>query len=178
MTSPLPKLLPVLVAASLLASASPLRRTQDPPPPAPDPVLLHATQCLAAKKFLPPPPPHTEKLSFGSLIDEYSFPGKKVIYIVNFASPSHPNGIAFEVFIEEEDTGLSFNIQNNARFELSKKEMSGVTFIDPPQGGPWEEHPFASAIKKIADLPRTTILTKDLSPLDASSTCEAYNDKD
>jgi hypothetical protein len=177
MTSPLPKLLPILLAASVLASTSPLRH-QAPPPAAPDPVLLHASQCLVAKKFLPPPPPHTDKLLFGSLIDEYSFPGKKVIYVVNFASASHTNGIAFEVFIEEEDTGLSFNIQNNARFEISKKEMSGVAFIDPPQGGPWEEHPFASAIKKIADLPRTTILTKDLSPVDSSTTCEAYTDKD
>ena len=92
--------------------------------------------------------------------------------------PSHANGSAFEIFIEEEDNGLSFNIQNNARYELSKKELSGVTFLDPPQGDASEEHPFASAIKKIAAAPRTTIPVSALQPLDPTSTCVAYNYKD
>ena len=176
MPSP-PLKLPLAAAlAALLLAPSP---TQQPSSPKsdPDPVLLHASQCLVAKKFLVPPP-HAETLSLGSVIDEYSFPGKKVIYIVNFASPAHPNGSAFEIFIEEEDNGLSFNIQNNARYELSKKELSGVTFIDPPQGDSSEEHPFASAIKKIANAPRVAIAVKDLQPLDPSATCVAYNDKD
>jgi hypothetical protein len=175
MPSP-PLKLPLAAALAALLLSSPHQSQQ--PKSSPDPVLLHATQCLLAKKFLPPPPPKTESLSFGSLVDEYSFPGKKVIYVVNFVSPSHPNGTAFEIFLEEEDTTTNFNIQNNARYELSSKEMSGVSFLDAPQGDASEEHPFASAIKKIANAPRTTILTKDLAPLDPSSTCEAYNDKD
>ena len=56
--------------------------------------------------------------------------------------------------------------------------MSGVSFLDPPQGDASEEHPFASAIKKIANAPRTTIPSPSPPPLDPSATCEAYNDKD
>jgi hypothetical protein len=175
MPSPVLKLPLAAALAALLLTASPVQ--QPKPNAAPDPVLLHATQCLLAKKFLPVPPPKTETLSFGSVFDEYSFPGKKVIYVVNFASPSHTNGTAFEIFIEEDDNGLSFNIQNNTRYELYTKEFSGVAFLDPPQGDASEEHPFASAIKKITAAPRTTIPVKDLSPLDPSTTCEAYNDK-
>lgn len=137
-------------------------------------LLLHAAQCLEAKKFLPSA--EATKLTFGYFLDEKSYPGDRVIYLVKYAAPARSNGLVFAVFLTEHDGHQAFNIQNNASFVLSKDEPSGVSFGNPPLGGTWTQEHLASAIRRIEKQPRFEIPVKDLSPLDASIGCEAYTD--
>lgn len=137
-------------------------------------LLLHAAQCLEAKKFLPSS--EATKLTFGYSLDEKSYLGDRVIYLVKYAAPARSNGLVFAIFLTEHDGHQAFNIQNNASFVLSKDEPSGVSFVNPPLGGTWTQEHLASAIKQIEKQPRFTIPVKDLSPMDTSISCEAYTD--
>lgn len=143
-------------------------RSQEQPPQ----LLFHAAQCLEAKKFLPPS--KSRRLTFGYFLDEKSYPGDKVVYVVNYATPASSNGLVFAVFLSESNGHQKFNVQNNASFVLSKSERSGVSFENPPLGGTWTQEHLASAIKQIEKQPRFTIHVKDLSSMDTSITCEAY----
>lgn len=136
-------------------------------------LLFRAARCLAVKHFLPQS--STGKLTFGYLLDEESYPGDKVIYLVAFASPTRSNGTVFAVFLSSEHDHESFNIQNNAGFVLSKLEPIGVSFVTPPLGGDWTQEHLASAIKDIEKQPRFTILVKDLHA-QTSCSCESYTD--
>lgn len=80
------------------------------------------------------------------------------------------------MFVTEHDGHQVFNVQNNARFILSKSEPSGVSFVTPPLDGTWMHEHLASAARQIEKQPRFDILVKDLSRLDASVGCEAYTD--
>lgn len=139
-------------------------------------VLLHqAAQCLAAKGFLP----HTKatKLTFGYLLDEKSYPGKEMLYVVDYPNPSRPDGLVFTIFLTERDGHQNFNIQNNARFTVSKSGKGEVSFPTPPLGGTWTREHLVSAIKQIEKQPRSTVLAKDLRSVDSSVSCEAYTDQ-
>jgi hypothetical protein len=140
-------------------------------------VLLHrAAHCLADKGFLPHA--KTTKLTLGYLLDEKSYPGEKMLYIVNYASPSRPDGFVFTIFLTERDGRQDFNIQNNARFMLSKGKDGdeGVSFPAPPLGGTWTQEHLVSAIKQIEKQPKVTLSMKDLLAVDSSVSCEAYTD--
>jgi len=137
-------------------------------------LLLHAAQCLEAKKFLPSS--EATKLTLGYFLDEKSYPGDRVIYLVKYAAPARSNGLVFAIFLTEHDGHQAFNIQNNASFVLSKDEPSGVSFVNPPLGGTWTQEHLASAIKQIEKQPKFTIPVKDLSSMDTSISCEAYTD--
>lgn len=142
----------------------------------PGKVLLHqAAECLAAKGFLP----HAKaaKLTFGYLLDEKSYPREKMLYVVNYPDPSRPDGLVFTIFLTERDGRQNFNIQNNARFTLSKSRNGEVSFPTPPLGGTWTREHLVSAIKQIEKQPRSTILAKDLLSVDSSVSCEAYTDR-
>jgi hypothetical protein len=142
----------------------------------PGKVLLHrAAECLAAKGFLP----HAKatKLTFGYLLDEKSYPGKKMLYVVNYPDPSRPDGLVFIIFLTERDGRQNFNIQNNARFTLSKGGNTEVSFPTPPLGGTWTREHLVPAIKKIEKQPRVTLPMKDLRAVDSSVSCEAYTDQ-
>jgi hypothetical protein len=156
--------IPLLIC--LVATA----RSQEQPPQ----LLLRAAQCLEAKKFLPSS--NATKLTFGYFLDEKSYPADKVVYVVNYATPARSNGLVFAVFLSENNGHQKFNVQNNASFVLSKSELSGVSFENPPLGGTWTQEHLASAIKQIEKQPRFTIPVKDLSPMDTSISCEAYTD--
>jgi len=139
-------------------------------------VLLHqAAQCLAAKGFLP----HDKaaKLTFGYLLDKESYPGKKILYVVDYTDPSRPDGLVFTIFLTERDGRRNFNIQNNARFKMSKGRNGEVSLPTPPLGGTWTREHLVSAIKRIEKQPRSTILAKDLRSVDSSVSCEAYTDQ-
>jgi len=110
-------------------------------------LLLHAAQCLEAKKFLPPS--EVAKLAFGHFLDEKSYPGDRVIYVVEYAAPVRSDGLVFAIFLTKHDGHQAFNIQNNASFVLSKDDPSGVSFVNPPVGGTWTQEHLASAIKEI-----------------------------
>jgi hypothetical protein len=145
-------------------------RSQGQPPK----LLFRAAQCLAAKKFLPSS--KLPKLTLGYVLDEKSYPGQRVAYVVEYAAPARSNGQVYAVFITEHDGHQVFNIQNNASFVLSKGEPSGVSFVNPPLGGTWTQQRLASTIREIEKQPRFTIPVKDLSPVNESIACEAYTD--
>lgn len=152
----------------LIGFASPVHPQEQTPQ-----LLLHAAHCLAAKQFLPRS--RATKFTFGYLLDEHSYSGDKVIYIVVYAAPARANGWFFAVFPTGNDRHEVFNIQNNATFVLSKHEQLGVSFTNPPLGGTWTQEHIVSAIKEIEKQPRFTILVKDLyAP--TSCTCESYTD--
>lgn len=137
-------------------------------------LLFHAAQCLASKKFLPPS--KAAELTFGYVLDEKSYPGKKVMYVVAYAASARSNGSAFAIVLTQRDEHQIFDIQNNADFVLSKREVHGVSFTTPPLGGDWTQERLASAVERIEKQPRFQIRVKDLTPLDASVGCEAYTD--
>ncbi|HVB98963.1 MAG TPA: hypothetical protein VNJ12_06470 [Candidatus Dormibacteraeota bacterium] len=136
--------------------------------------LPPAAECLAAKGFLPQT--KATKLTFGYLLDEKSYPGKKMLYVVDYPDPSRPDGLVFTIFLTERDGRQNFNIQNNARFRLSKDADKGVFFVSPPLGGTWTREHLVSAIKKIEKQPRVTLSMKNLLAVDSSVSCEAYTD--
>jgi len=160
----------IALAISLLISLTAAVRSQERPPQ----LLVRASQCLVAKKFLLPA--KTSHFTLGYLLDEKSYPGDKMLYVVNYAAPAKANGLVFVVFVTEHDGREEFDIQNNASFVLSREESSGVSFLSPPLGGKWTQQHLASAIKQIENQPRFTILLKDLSSVGAGVTCESYSD--
>jgi len=160
----------IMIVMSLLFCLSETVHSQQQTPQ----LLLHAAQCLEAKKFLPSL--EATKLTFGYFLDEKSYPGDRVMYLVKYATPARSNGLVFAIFLTEHDGHQAFNIQNNASFALSKDEPSGVSFVNPPFGGTWTQEHLASAIKEIEKQPRFTIPVKDLSSTDTSISCEAYTD--
>ncbi len=122
--------------------------------------------------------PRTEakELTFGYLLDEKSYPEKKLLYVVNYSNPSRPNGFVFTIFLSKSDNRQDFDIQNNARFTLSKDGNGGVSFAAPPLGGTWTREHLVSAIKQIEKQPRLTISAKDMLTISSSIGCEAYTD--
>lgn len=137
-------------------------------------VLRRAAHCLAAKHFLPLS--KGRETTLGYFVDEKSYPGEKMLYVVEYPKPSRADGLVFTIFLTDRDGGQHFNIQNNARFQLSKDGDGGVSFTTPPLGGTWTQEHLASAIKQIEKQPRFTISSKDMLTIDSSTSCEAYTD--
>lgn len=137
------------------------------------PTLVRAVHCLAVKDFLPQS--NTGKLTFGYLLDEKSYPGDKVLYIVAFATPTQTDGSVFTLFQTGKEGHEIFIVQNNAGFVLSKQESLGVSFVTPPLGGDWTQEHLAAAIKAIEKQPRFTISIGNL-PEATSGNCESYTD--
>lgn len=138
-------------------------------------VLLHrAVHCLATKNFLLPI--KAGEIKFGFLLDEKSYPGEKMLYVVEYPNPSRADGFVFTVFVTNRDGGQNFNIQNNARFTLSKDSEEGVSFATPPLGGTWTQEHLVFAIKQIEKRSKVTLSMKNLLVVDSSDSCEAYTD--
>jgi hypothetical protein len=137
------------------------------------PLLTQAAHCLKAKDFLPL---KATSMFFGYLVDKDSYPGEKVIYVVEYPSPTQTGGFVFAIFLTEKGEQRVFNIQNNARFILSKKEMIGVDFVDPPLGGTWTQEHLVSAIKQIEKRQRFLIPVQNLLEVPDNTQCEAYTD--
>lgn len=135
------------------------------------PLLVRAAHCLVVKGFLP----HSKarKLTLGYLLDEHSYPGEKVIYVVAFKAPARSNGSVFAVFLTTKDGHDTFNIQNNATFVLSNKEPNGVSFVNSPLGGVWTQNHLASAIREIEKQSRFMIPVNSLLAA-GSCSCESY----
>jgi hypothetical protein len=81
-------------------------------------LLTRAAHCLAVKDFLPSS--RTKRLSFGYDLDEKSYPGEKVLYLVQYAAPARSNVLVFAIYLTEHDGRQNFNIQNNGSFAQSK----------------------------------------------------------
>jgi hypothetical protein len=137
--------------------------------------LLHRTvHCLATKNFLPPS--KAVEGTFGYLLDEKSYPEKKMLYVVNYPNPSRPDGFAFTLFLTDDNGRQNFDIQNNTRFALSKDADEGVSFEAPPLGGTWTREHLVSAIKQIEKQPKVTLSMKDLLTVDSSVSCTTYTE--
>lgn len=136
-------------------------------------LLTQAAECLATKQFLPSSRAAT--LTLGYLLDEKSYPDDKVIYLVDYASPSESNGWVFAMVLTGNNGHQHFDIQNNATFVVSNKGFDGVSFVDPPLGGTWTQEHLASAIQQIEKQPRFTILKESLSTA-SSEGCRSYTD--
>jgi hypothetical protein len=135
-------------------------------------LVKQAAHCLAAKGFLP----HADykELTFGYLLDEKSYPDKKLLYVVNYQNSSRPDGFVFTIFLTKPDSRQNFDIQNNARFTRAKDGRA--SFVAPPLGGTWTRNHLVSAIKQIEKQPRLTILAKEMLTIGPSVGCEAYTD--
>ena len=138
-------------------------------------LLVRAAHCLAAKDHLPSPSAKT--LGFGYLVDEKSYPGERVLYLVNYAAPTRSNGLVFVIFLTEHEGSQVFNIQNNASFVLSKDDRDGVSFVNPPLNGTWTQEHLASAIVRIEKQPRFTIPIRDILAVPPLTDCESYTDR-
>lgn len=158
----------IALGLTLLACSAATARRQPPQ------LLLRAAQCLEAKKFLPSS--NATRLTFGYFLDEKSYPNDKVIYVVNYPSPTRSRGLVFAVFLSQKVGHQNFDVQNNASFVLSKSELSGVSFENPPLGGTWTQEHLASAIKVIEKQARFRIPVAELSSVDTSASCESYVD--
>jgi hypothetical protein len=154
----------------LLNSAALAVFAQEQPPK----LLVQAAQCLAVKKNFPRST--ATELTFGYLVDEKSYPGTKVMYVVSYAAPMRSNGLVFAIVLTEQDDHQVFDIQNNASFVLSKRDIHGVSFVTPPLGGDWTQERLASAVERIEKQPRFTIPVGDFVVADASTSCESYTD--
>lgn len=144
-------------------------------PKNPPKLLTGAVHCLADKSFLETAPAASR--TFGYFLDEKSYPGQRVMYVVNYSVPVRSNGWVFVIFVTEDAGHQHFNIQNNARFVLAKHnfDYDGVKFLSLPLGGDWRQQHIAMAIKRIERGARFTLNGKLLSVADGS-TCEAYTD--
>jgi hypothetical protein len=160
------------LALFLLIWLSATARAQRTPPS----LLTRAAHCLAIKNFLPSTPNGSR--TFGYFLDEKSYLHEKVIYVVNYAGHDKSNGSVFTVFLTEHDGWQHFNIQNNATFVLSKRDVDGVLFVGhgQPLGGTWTQQHIAMAIRRIETQPRFTLNDKDLSAAMPPVTCESYTE--
>jgi hypothetical protein len=138
-------------------------------------LLIQAAQCLEAKKHLPPSKATT--LSFGYLVDSKSYPGEKVLYVVDYMGSDLSEGMVFAIFLEQHDRRRIFNIQNNARFVRSKNDIEDVDFVEPPLGGIWTQEHLVAAIKRIERQPRFELRVRDLLTPSDLTQCESYADR-
>jgi hypothetical protein len=152
----------------LLASFAVTARAQTPQ------LLIHASQCLVAKHNFSVP--MSTALTFGYTIDEKSYPGERVMYVVNYAPPTQSDGSVFVIFLTQHGGHQVFNIQNNAGFVLTKNATDGISFTNPPLGGTWTQEHLESSIKEIEKQSRFTIPAKDFLAVDSSIRCESYTD--
>jgi hypothetical protein len=114
-------------------------------------------------------------LSFGYVLDEKSYPGEKVAYVVLYSSSDRSHGMAFTVFLNEQRGKRVFNIQNNATFIRTKGDVI-FTGTGEPLGGIWTHQHLVSAIKQIERQPRFDIPVRKLRPSPLVY-CEAYTDR-
>jgi hypothetical protein len=160
----------IALALLLLVSYAATARPQERPPQ----LLIRAAHCLAVKNFFPRL--KVTELTFGYLVDKKSYPGKKVIYVVTYAAPARSDGFVFAIVLTQRDDHQVFDIQNNASFVLSKRDIHGVSFVTPPLGGDWTQERLASAVERIEKQNRFTIPLRDILAAEPSIRCESYTD--
>ncbi len=138
-------------------------------------LLRDGVSCLSAKDFLPPSNASAHR--FGYWLDINSYPGQKVLYLVQYQGPTPSPGWVFTIVVSKHDGRTIFDIQNNAKFVRVNKggEYKDVSFPEPPLGGIWTQEHIAEAIRQIARKPSYSLSGVDLRPL--GSECRSYADK-
>jgi hypothetical protein len=102
-------------------------------------ILKEAAHCLSAKApgLLERERRKRSELSFGYFLDKESHPGEEALYLVHYPSSSRSKGVVYVMFVTEKGGIRTFDIQNNASFVLSGKE---IDFVNPPLGGTCEAY--------------------------------------
>lgn len=137
-------------------------------------VLVQAVQCLAAKDFLPATKATVRR--FGYMLDTKSYPGEKVIYVVDYTGSDRSGGMVFAVFMTQKDGRQIYDIQNNAGFVRSKDGEEGIDFTEPPLGGTWTQQHIVAAIKSIERLRTIAVPASDLLRPTTGTVCASYTD--
>jgi hypothetical protein len=140
----------------------------------PPELLVNAAQCLSVKEHLPRS--RAKALTFGYWVDGQSYPGEKVVYVVEYLGSGRSKGMVFAIFLTQDHGQRVFNIQNNAKFVRTKDDTEGVDFVEPPLGGTWTQEHLIAAIKRIEQQPSFIIPVKDLLAPSPLTQCQSYTD--
>jgi hypothetical protein len=135
-------------------------------------LLTEAIQCLKQKHQLLDT--YKMPLSFGYTVDDKSYPGERVIYLVHFPNSSSGENFAFAIFLTYESGKTIFNIQNNASFLTNKYKI--IEFVNPPLGGVWTQQHLSDAIIRIAASPRYRIHKLASNETSGATICHSYTD--
>lgn len=141
-------------------------------------LLLSGAHCLAVGKqdWLGLADSSPPTLTLGYLFDTKSYPGEKVLFVVEYSDTAKHSGKVFTIFVRERSGHQVFDIQNNAKFTNSKKGINGIGFTEPPLGGTGTQEDLVAAIKRVERLPSFTVRVKDLLTSSAAQ-CISYADK-
>ncbi len=141
-------------------------------------LLLYGAHCLAVGKqdWLGLAHSSVTSLNMGFLFDTKSYPGEKVLFVVDYSRTAGHGSRVFTIFVGEQSGRQVFDIQNNAKFIKSKKGIGGIDFVEPPLGGTGNQD-LVAAIKRIERKPRFTVPAKDLLAPSADTQCTSYADK-
>jgi hypothetical protein len=137
--------------------------------------LDRAVYCLAKKGFISGNRAGARQL-FGFLGDNKSYPGKRMLYVVQYTRASRRRGQAFSIVRAEKNGRQIFDIQNNSGFSIAGRGPEPVSFVSPPLGGVWTQQHLASAIEQIAELPRYSVSVARLRASPSSVDCQSYAD--
>jgi hypothetical protein len=162
-----PQLKKICLTLSLLSSLSASVYAGEPAPE----LLVHAAQCLTVKNHLPPA--KATALSLGYMVDERSYPGEKVLYLVDYPSSNRSQGYVFTIFLTQKGDSQIFDIQNNAKFVTTKGQ---IDFDEPPLGGAWTQEHLISAINHIVRQPTNIVPVRDLLAPSPLVMCRSYTD--
>lgn len=141
-------------------------------------LLMSGAHCLAVGRqdWLGLADSSPTTLTLGYLLDTKSYPGEKVLFVVDYSDTAKHSGKVFTIFVRERGGHQVFDIQNNAKFTKSKKGINGIGFIEPPLGGTGTQEDLAAAIKRIERAQSFTVPVKDLLTSSAAQ-CTSYADK-
>lgn len=134
-------------------------------------LLRDAAQCLVFKTFLKP-----STLDLGYLIDETSWPGEEVLYVVAYSGAGRSKGLVFTIFLSEDGHRQVFNIQNNAKFIRRATGADDIDFGEAPLGGIWTQEHLEAAIRRVEKQPRFLVPFSDLSGASVHTVCQSYGD--
>ena len=142
-------------------------------------LLLSGAHCLAAGKqdWLDIAHSSAKVLTMGYLYDTKSYPGEKVLFVVDYSGTPGHGGKVFTIVVSERGGRQVFDIQNNAKFIKSEKGIDGIDFVEPPLGGTGTQEDLIAAIQRIERRPKFTVPVKELLAPSAVTQCTSYVDK-
>lgn len=122
-------------------------RAQIPPPE----LLLDGGHCLvtAPQDWLHLAHRGTAALELGSVSDDKAFPGADLLYLVDYAIPTHAQGTVFVFLVEGKDPHRLLHFQYRVGFRQTVDGSQQVTLEDPPLGGIGTEDDILASIRQI-----------------------------
>lgn len=135
------------------------------------PLLVGAAHCLVTKHQLHAT--QNKSYTLGYFLDAKSYPGDKVMYVVEFNNVDKNIGAVFVIFLSKQNEAQVFDIQNNANFIIN---THGISFPNPPLGGIWTHEHIISAIKVIEKGQRFVVPAHSTSIVSSGIACKSYTD--